>query len=101
MQITSVRIKKTNNDRVLGVASIQLDNCLVIHGIKLIQLDDKRIISFPNKKIKKYEVDDSGNYITKDEYTDIVHPSNKEFREYIESALFKIYDEEGVESNNE
>ena len=101
MQITSVRIKKTNNDKVLGIASIQLDNCLVIHGIKLIQLEDKRIISFPNKKIKKYEVDDNGEYITKDEYTDVVHPSNSEFRKYIEDALFEIYDKEGVENKDE
>ena len=101
MQITSVRIKKTNNDKVLGIASIQLDNCLVIHGIKLIQLDDKRIISFPNKKIKKYEVDDNGEYVTKDEYTDVVHPSNSEFRKYIEDALFEIYDKEGVENKDE
>lgn len=101
MQITSVRIKKTNNDKVLGVASIQLDNCLVIHGIKLIQLEDKRIISFPNKKIKKYEVDDNGEYVTKDEYTDVVHPSNSEFRKYIEDALFEIYDKEGVENKDE
>ncbi len=101
MQITSVRIKKTNNDKVLGIASIQLDNCLVIHGIKLIQLEDKRIISFPNKKIKKYEVDDNGEYVTKDEYTDVVHPSNSEFRKYIEDALFEIYDKEGVENKDE
>lgn len=101
MQITSVRIKKTNNDKVLGIASIQLDNCLVIHGIKLIQLEDKRIISFPNKKIKKYEVNDNGEYVTKDEYTDVVHPSNSEFRKYIEEALFEIYDKEGVENKDE
>lgn len=101
MQITSVRIKKTNNDKVLGIASIQLDNCLVIHGIKLIQLEDKRIISFPNKKIKKYEVNDDGEYVTKDEYTDVVHPSNSEFRKYIEDALFEIYDKEGVENKDE
>lgn len=100
MQITSVRIKKTNNDKVLGIASIQLDNCLVIHGIKLIQLDDnRRIVSFPNKKVKKYEVTDTGSYETKDEYTDVVHPSNPEFRKYIEDSLFEIYDKEGENVN--
>lgn len=100
MQITSVRIKKVNNGNVLGVASIQLDNCLVIHGIKLVQLKDKRVISFPNKKVKKYEVVD-GKYEMKDEYTDVVHPSNQEFRKYIEDALFEIYDNEGVENKDE
>ena len=56
MQITNIRIRKSKNEEsnVLGNASIQLDDCLVIHGIKLIRLDDgRRIISFPNKLIKK------------------------------------------------
>ena len=39
MKITSVRIKKSHNSgTLLGVASVQFDDCLVIHDIKLIQL---------------------------------------------------------------
>ena len=55
MEISSVRIKRNNNhdDALLGVASVEFDNCFIIHDIKLIQLKDKRIISFPNKKVKK------------------------------------------------
>lgn len=94
MRITSIRIKRNikPNDELLGVASIQLDDCLVIHGIKLLQLKDKRVISFPNKKIRKYDVITDGTYEEKYEYTDIVHPSNSEFRHYIEDELFKYYD---------
>lgn len=96
MIITSVRMKKNKNmedDKLLAVASVQFDNCLVVHGIKLIQLKDKRLISFPNKKIKKYDlVDDS--YTENYEYTDLVHPSNPEFRQYIETELFRIYESE-------
>ena len=57
MKITSVRIKKNNSDNnntLLGIASVQFDNCLIIHDVKLIQLENKRIVSFPNKKVKKY-----------------------------------------------
>lgn len=102
MQITSMRIKrnKNTNDQLLGVASIQLDNCLVIHGIKLLQLKDKRVVSFPNKKIKKFDLVNNGSYEEKYEYTDIVHPSNVEFRRYIEEEIFKYYDM-GGETNNE
>lgn len=95
MKITSVRIKKTNSDNetLLGVASVQLDNCLVINDLKLVQLKDKRIVSFPNKKVKKYIFGEDG-YSENYEFTDIVHPTNKEFRDYIEQELFKIYDSE-------
>lgn len=95
MKITSVRIKKNSSkeNSLLGVASVQFDDCLIIHDIKLVQLKDKRIISFPSKKVKKYIVDEDA-FSTDFEYTDIVHPSNKEFREYIETELYKIYDQE-------
>lgn len=102
MEITSIRIKKNNSGtQPLGVASIQLDNCLVIHDIKLIQLDNKRIISFPHRKVKKFILTDNG-YDQNYEYTDLVHPSNSEFRNYIETELFKIYDsDEKGENFNE
>lgn len=95
MEITSVRIKRNNNGdtKLLGVASVQFDNCLVIHDIKLVQLDDKRMISFPNKKIKKYVVE-NGEFNENFEFSDIVHPSNSEFRNYIETELFRLYDSE-------
>lgn len=101
MDITSVRIKRNSNpnDQLLGVASIQLDGCLVIHGIKLLQMKDKRVVSFPNKKIRKYDYISDGKYQEKYEYTDIVHPSNAEFRNYIETEIFKYFDMGG--SNNE
>lgn len=95
MEITSVRIKRNNNGdgRLLGVASVQFDNCLVVHDIKLVQLQDKRMLSFPNKKVKKYVVED-GEYNENFEFSDVVHPSNSEFRHYIETELFRIYDME-------
>lgn len=103
MEITSIRIKKNNSGtQPLGVASIQLDNCLVIHDIKLIENNGKRLLSFPNKKMKKY-VMENGEYSEVNSYTDIVHPSNSEFRNYIETEIFKVYDSEikKGDTNNE
>lgn len=94
MEITSIRIKKNNSGtQPLGVASIQLDNCLVIHDIKLVENNGKRLLSFPNRKTKKY-VMENGEYSEVNTYTDIVHPSNTEFRKYIETEIFKVYDNE-------
>ena len=95
MKITSIRIKRNHeqSDNVLGVASIGLDDCLIIHNIRLLQADGHRIVAFPSRKIKKSSYVD-GNYEERFEYSDIVHPANREFREYIETELFKVYDME-------
>lgn len=101
MKITSIRIKKNNSgSSLLGIASVQFDDCFIVHDIRLVQLKDKRIISFPNKKVKKYTADGEG-YTENFEYSDIAHPSNKEFRDYIQEELYKIYDSEVGGTENE
>ena len=101
MKITGIRIKRNSksDDKFLGTVSIQLDNCLIIHGIRLYKLKDKRIVSFPNKKVKKFDVVSDGGYEEKYEYSDIVHPSNAEFRNYIDTEIFKYYDLGGGTEN--
>ena len=93
MEITNIRVQKNRNisEQILAIASIQLDNCLVIHDIKLIETNGKRLLSFPNKKTKKY-VMENGEYSEVNTYTDLVHPSNVEFRDYLEKEVFKVYD---------
>lgn len=101
MKITGIRIKRNSkpDDYYLGTASIQLDDCLVIHGITLLNIKGKRVVSFPNKKIKKFNVVSDGGYEEKYEYSDIVHPSNAEFRNYIDTEIFKYYDLGGGTNN--
>lgn len=104
MKITNVRLKIINNvgntNTLLGTASIQLDNAIVIHDIKLIEMKDgKRVLSFPNKKVKKYQASEDGDkFDVVNEYTDLVHPSNQETREYLEQQLFDLYDEENSQN---
>ena len=101
MEVTGIRIKKVNSgSAVLGYANVQLDNCLVIHDIKLVNKNGKRILCFPNKKSKRV-IMENGKYSEVNTYMDIVHPSNSEFRAYLEDEIFKIYDSElkGVNHN--
>ena len=104
MKITNVRLKIINNvgenNTLLGTASVQFDDALVVHDIKLMELKDgKRVLSFPNKKVKKYKSSgEDGQYDVVNEYTDIVHPSKKETRQYIEDELFGLYDKENTEN---
>ena len=97
MEITSIKVKKNNNNDeiVLGTASIQLDNCLVIHDIRIVDNKGKRMLSFPNKKAKRYVLE-NGEYAEVSSYKDIVHPSNQEFRQYIEDEILKVYDLENL-----
>ena len=101
MKITGIRIKRNSkpDGHYLGTASIQLDGCLLIHGIKLYEMKGKRIVSFPNKKIKKFDIISDGGYEEKYEYSDIVHPTNTEFRNYINTEIFRYYDLGGGTEN--
>ncbi len=85
IEITDAKIKRLNNlGRLLGEASITLNNCLVIHNIKILQLSDKRILSFPCRKLNN-------------EFVDVVHPITREFRNYVESYIFDMFDNTEVE----
>ena len=93
MEITSVKVKKNNNNdgRALGIASIQLDNCLVIHDIKIVINKGKRELCFPSKEVRRNAFK-NGEYLEEYKYLNLVHPSNQEFRQYLEDEIFKVYD---------
>lgn len=97
MKITNIKMKQVhgNNSNIKALVSLELDNCLVIHGLTIVEYTDgKKFIRFPNKKITMFKYDDkSSEYTPAYGYTDIVHPNNQEFRTYIEKEVFKIYDQ--------
>lgn len=101
MVITDIRLKKCQDKgALLAVASVQFDECFIVRDIQVVQIKDKRFISFPNKKAMKY-VMNNGEYTQRYEHTDVAHPCTKEFREYVEKAIFDLYDmnEEGGNEN--
>ena len=103
MKITSINLKRLTKQKYSGggiclaVASIQLDRELVIHDLQLIQLPEKRIVKFPNKKkiIKRLNFHKTG-YEEVWGFSDIVHPCTPEFRRYVTEELYKVYDKEEV-----
>lgn len=81
LKITNIKLKKLNNlGRFLGEASITINDCLVIHNIRIIQTEEKRILAFPSRKLQ------NGNMV------DIVHPITADFRKYVEEQVFAMYD---------
>lgn len=81
MKISDVRIRliKKDDSKLKAVASMTLDDCFVIHDIKIIEGTDEMFISMPSRKTPDGE------------YKDIVHPINTPTRELIRSAIMEEY----------
>jgi stage V sporulation protein G len=91
MEISRVTVVPANEGKLRAYASIVIDDCLAIHGLKIIERDHGLFISMPSRTRK------DGSY------ADIVHPVNAEAREMLESAVIAEYKKlaAGVSSNNQ
>ena len=81
MKISDVRVRivKTDKSKIKASASITIDECFVVHDIKVIEGKEGYFISMPSKKTPEGE------------YKDIVHPINTETREYISNEIINAY----------
>ena len=81
MNITDVRIRKVETDnRMKAIASITLDDCFVIHDLRVIQGDEHLFVAMPSRKTSTGE------------FKDIAHPINHETRQEIEQFVIKAYE---------
>lgn len=82
MQITNIRIRKIESqNRLKAVASITIDDCFVIHEIKVIDGQEGLFVAMPSQKAKNGE------------FRDIVHPINREARKQMEELIIQKYNE--------
>ncbi|MDR0856475.1 MAG: septation regulator SpoVG [Clostridiales bacterium] len=84
MNITEIRIrlKKTDDTKVRAIASFTIDDCFVIHDIKVIDGNDGLFIAMPSRKTPEGE------------FKDIVHPLNSETRELLRDRIVEEYRKE-------
>lgn len=84
MKISDVRIRLVNKEdsKLKAVASMTIDDCFVIHDIKIIDATDGAFIAMPSRKTNDGE------------YKDIAHPLNTETREIIKEAILTAYYDE-------
>lgn len=84
MKISDVRIRLVNKDsnKLKAVASITIDDCFVVHDIKIIESADGEFIAMPSRKTNDGE------------YKDIAHPLNTETRESLKQAILTAYYDE-------
>lgn len=84
MKISDVRIRfvKKEDSKLKAVASITIDDCFVVHDIKVIEGTDGRFIAMPSRKTNDGE------------FKDIAHPLNTETREELKNAILAAYEQE-------
>ena len=83
MKITDVRLKKVDgHNRLKAIASVTIDDCFVIHELRIIDGDNGLFIAMPSRKLPEGE------------FKDIAHPINAETREQLEKAIIDEYNKQ-------
>ena len=79
MDITEIRISLRDDNKLKAFASITLDNCFVIRGLKVIEGAKGTFVAMPSRKRP------DGTY------QDVAHPINNETRSWMEEKIVKAY----------
>ncbi len=87
MKISDIRIKIVEAaGKLKAVASITIDECFVVHDIKILEGNRGLFVMMPSRK--------SADGI----YKDVAHPINTETREMLKTVLVKAYSDKMAES---
>lgn len=79
MNITDVRIKKLHGDTsIKAVASVTIDDALVVHDLRVIEGKNGLFVAMPSKKVG-------------DKYVDISHPITAQSRTILIDAVLDQY----------
>jgi stage V sporulation protein G len=79
VEISEIRITLRDDNKLKGFASITLDNCFVVRGLKIIEGASGLFIAMPSRKRK------DGTF------QDIAHPINMDTREWLENQVISAY----------
>ena len=81
MKINDIRIREVRNmdGKLKAVVSITIDDCFVVHDIKIFEREEGYAIAMPSRKT------------TDGKYKDIAHPLNSETREMLQSIILSCY----------
>jgi stage V sporulation protein G len=82
VNITEVRAKRIDGDnRLVGIAAITIDNCFVVHELRIIEGKNGLFVAMPSRKMPNGE------------YKDVAHPINSETRAMIEQAVLETFNQ--------
>ena len=83
MDITKVTLRPVSMNKVCAIASIVIDDCFVIHDLRVVNGDKGLFVAMPSRKLP------SG------EFRDICHPISSEARNMIQDAVLAQFADEG------
>jgi stage V sporulation protein G len=81
MEITEVEIRLVNDVKLKAFATIVIDNCFVIRGLKIISGQTGTFVAMPNRKRRDGD------------FQDIAHPINNATRKWMEDVILDKYKE--------
>lgn len=88
MKITQVKTYEVQSDsKVKALATITLDDCFVITGIKIIDGSNGLYVAMPNRKTPQGE------------YKDTIYPITKEFRQILHDSILNEF--KGIAKNEQ
>ena len=86
MKITNVKIRRIGRENGLrAVAASRVDDCFVVHEIRLIDGKEGLFVAMPSRKVN------DGSFM------DVAHPINIETRRLIEKMIIEKYNETNEE----
>lgn len=93
--ITNVSVYTLNdsNSKTVALATVTIDDCLVLTGLRIVKGKKGMFVSMPQRKLSK--PDKNGN-----EYADIFFPVTHDFREELNNAILDEYDKKVDEEKN-
>jgi stage V sporulation protein G len=86
VEITEVRISLKEDDKLKAFASVTLDDCFVVRGLKIIAGNGGMFVAMPSRK----KPDGT--------YQDIAHPINNEMRDKLERRVIAEYERAKAEA---
>ena len=89
MKITEIRVSLRDDNKLKAFASITLDDCFVIRGLKIIEGAKGVFVAMPSRKRP------DGTY------QDVAHPINNETRDWMEQLIVKAYEAELANTETE
>ncbi|HKL95585.1 MAG TPA: septation regulator SpoVG [Haploplasma sp.] len=82
MKITNVRIKLVSTEgRLKAVGSITLNDCFVVHDVRVLEGEKGMFVAMPSKKMPNGM------------FRDIAHPINTDTRNMIDTEVLKAYEQ--------